>query len=161
VNRLIFRIAPLALVLALPVVAAVAPAGMAAAAAKLDPLTVVTARGPVNFHVEVARTSAEQERGLMFRDSVALDRGMIFPFDPPQAMSFWMKNTKVPLDILFIRADGTIARIAAMATPYSLDQIPAGEPVAATLEIAGGRAAALGIVAGDHVRWRSLGSAHH
>jgi uncharacterized membrane protein (UPF0127 family) len=158
VNRLFFRIAPLALALALPFVTGLAGTETAAVAGlRRDPLTIVTTRGPVRFKVEVARTLAQQERGLMFRDAVAPDAGMIFPFDPPQPASFWMKNTRIPLDLLFIRADGTIARIAAMAKPYSLDLIPANEPVAAVLEIAGGRAAAVGIAAGNHVRWRSLG----
>jgi uncharacterized membrane protein (UPF0127 family) len=77
---------------------------------------------------------------------------MIFPYDPPQAVAFWMKNTLIPLDMVFIRADGTIVRIAT-ATPLSLDPVPSGEPVAAVLEIAGGRAAQLGIDAGDKVDW--------
>lgn len=157
-NRLFFRVAPLALALAFPFATGFAGAESAAVAGlRRDPLTIVTAQGPVRFNVEVARTAAEQERGLMFRDAVAPDAGMIFPFDPPQAVWFWMKNTRIPLDLLFIRGDGTIARIAAMATPYSLDAIPANEPVAAVLEIAGGRAAAVGIVPGNHVRWGLLG----
>ena len=89
----------------------------------------------------------------MFRRSLAPDRGMIFPYDPPQEVGFWMKNTLIPLDMLFIRADGTIARIA-HATPLSLDTVPSGEPVAAVLEIAGGRAAQLAIHAGDRVEWK-------
>lgn len=89
---------------------------------------------------------------MMFRRSVAPDRGMIFPYDPPQDLSFWMKNTLVPLDIIFIRGDGTIARISP-GVPLSLDLVPSGEPVAAVLEIAGGRAAQLGITKGDRVDW--------
>jgi uncharacterized membrane protein (UPF0127 family) len=162
VNRLIFRLAPLALVLVLPFATGLAGADDAAfAGVHRDPLTVVTARGTIHFKVEVARTAAEQERGLMFRDSIAPDAGMIFPFDPPQPASFWMKNTRIPLDIVFIRADGTIARIAAMAKPYSLDLIPSDEPVAAVLELAGGRAAAIGITPGDRVRWASLRTSRH
>jgi uncharacterized membrane protein (UPF0127 family) len=158
VNRLIRRLAPLALALALPFATGlVGTEGPAVAALRRDHLTIATAKGPVRFKVEVARTVAEQERGLMFRDAIAPDAGMIFPFSPPIMASFWMKNTRIPLDLLFIRADGTIARIAAMAKPYSLDQIPANEPVAAVLEIAGGRAAAAGVAPGDHVRWGSLG----
>ena len=120
---------------------------------KLVPVTVTGAKGQHRFDVEVARTEAEQERGLMYRPSLAPDRGMIFPFPAPRPAAFWMKNTMIPLDIIFIRADGTIARVAAMATPYSLDPIEVGEPVAAVLEIAGGRAEQLGIVDGDTVRW--------
>jgi len=89
----------------------------------------------------------------MHRQSLAPDAGMIFPYDPPQPASFWMKNTIIPLDIIFIRQDGTIARIAANTTPYSLEPVPSLEPVAAVLEIAGGRSAELGIAVGDRVSW--------
>jgi hypothetical protein len=158
VNRLFLRVAPLALALALPFVAGLVGTQSAAAAAlRRESLTIVTAHGRARFKVEVAQTAAEQERGLMFRDAIAPTAGMIFPFDPPQPASFWMKNTRIPLDLLFIRADGTIANIAAMAKPYSLDLIPSAEPVAAVLEIAGGRAAAAGIVPGSRVRWGPLG----
>ena len=77
------------------------------------PLTITFGKtATIDFTVEVAATPDEQERGLMFRRSLAADRGMIFPYDPPQDVGFWMKNTLIPLDIIFIRADGTIARIA-------------------------------------------------
>ena len=118
------------------------------------PLTIATAQGKRLFKVEVARTPEQQEHGLMFRERLTPDGGMIFPFAPPRPASFWMRNTVIPLDLIFVRADGTIARIAANATPYSLETIESGEPVAAVLEIAGGRAAALGIAQGDVVRWR-------
>jgi uncharacterized membrane protein (UPF0127 family) len=117
------------------------------------PLTIHSATGDHRFTVEVAASFAEQERGMMFRRSVAGDRGMIFPYDPPQEVGFWMKNTLIPLDMIFIRADGRIARIAT-AAPQSLDNVPSGEPVAAVLEIGGGRAAELGIKPGDRVEWR-------
>ena len=118
------------------------------------PLTITTAAGKTDkFVVEVARTVEEQERGLMFRQQLAPNAGMIFPYDPPQAAQFWMKNTYIPLDLLFVRADGTIARIEENAVPLSLDQIPAGEPIGAVLEINGGRSAELGIKAGDKVSW--------
>ena len=88
----------------------------------------------------------------MFTRSLGADQGMIFPYDPPQSVSFWMKNTLIPLDMLFIRADGTIARIST-AKPLDESPVPAGEPVAAVLEIGGGRAAELGIREGDKVDW--------
>ena len=88
----------------------------------------------------------------MFRKSLAPDRGMIFPYTPPQHVAFWMKNTLIPLDMVFIREDGTIARIAT-AKPLDQTPVPSGEPVVAVLEIAGGRAAQLGIKAGDVARW--------
>lgn len=89
----------------------------------------------------------------MFRKSVAPDHGMLFPYEPAQEVAFWMKNTFVPLDIVFIRADGTIARIT-NAEAMDLTPLPSGEPVEAVLEIRGGRAAELGIREGDKVSWR-------
>jgi uncharacterized membrane protein (UPF0127 family) len=117
------------------------------------PLTIRSANGPHRFTVEVARTFEQQETGLMFRRSLARNHGMIFPLDQPQMASFWMKNTLIPLDIIFIRSDGRIARIA---TAKPLDETPvlAGEPVTAVLEIRGGLAARLGIKRGDRVSWR-------
>jgi uncharacterized membrane protein (UPF0127 family) len=117
------------------------------------PLTIQTGKGVRAFSVEVARTGLEQERGLMFRTSLPKDSGMIFPMSPPRPAAFWMKNTPLPLDIIFIRPDGTIARIAAQTVPYSLDLIECAEPVAAVLEIAGGGAEAAGIEEGDKVSW--------
>ena len=116
------------------------------------PLTITSANGTHQFTVQVAATEEQQERGLMFYRSLAPNRGMIFPYDPPENIAFWMKNTLIPLDMVFIRADGTIARIV---TAKALDEtpVPAGEPVAAVLEIRGGRAAELGIKAGDKVEW--------
>ena len=104
------------------------------------------------FTVEVARSFQEQETGLMNRPKLSPDRGMIFPYDPPQPVAFWMKNTLIPLDMIFIRPDGTIARVAT-AVPLSLEPVPAAEPIAAVLEIPGGRSAELGISAGDRVDW--------
>jgi uncharacterized membrane protein (UPF0127 family) len=117
------------------------------------PLTIHSASGAHRFTVEVAQTPAEQQAGLMFRRTLAGDRGMIFPYDPPQDVAFWMKNTLIPLDMVFIRADGTIARIT---TAKALDEtpVPAGEPVAAVLELRAGRASELGISEGDRVEWR-------
>jgi uncharacterized membrane protein (UPF0127 family) len=118
------------------------------------PLTVQSASGLHRFTVEVARTPDEQARGLMYRRSLADDRGMVFPYDPPRAVGFWMKNTYIPLDIIFIRADGRIARIAANTTPLSLEPVSSLEPISTVLEIRGGRAAELGIREGDLVSWR-------
>ena len=126
----------------------------AASGLSVVPLDIRTAGGKIySFKVEVARSESEQARGLMFRDALAPDGGMIFPMNPPRPASFWMKNTVISLDLIFIRPDGTIARIAAEAVPYSLEPIDSGEPVSAVLEIAGGRAAELGISEGDKVRW--------
>jgi len=118
------------------------------------PLTITIASGKTHrFTVEVARSLEEQAQGLMNRQSLGPDRGMIFPYDPPVAASFWMKNTLIPLDMIFIRKDGVIARIEANTVPLSLDPVAAGEPVAAVLELAGGRSAELGISAGAKVDW--------
>lgn len=117
------------------------------------PLTIHTAKGPVAYRVEVARTAQEQARGLMYRTSLPDHGGMIFPMVPPRDASFWMKNTYIPLDMIFIRADGTIARIAANTVPEDLTPVDSGEPVAAVLEVVGGGAAANGIAEGDKVDW--------
>lgn len=119
---------------------------------EMAPLTIRSASGTHKFMVEIARTYEQQQHGMMFRTGIAPDRGMLFPYDPPQSVGFWMKNTLIPLDMIFIRADGTIARIAT-AVPQSLESVQSGEPVAAVLEIAGGRAAELGIREGDRVEW--------
>lgn len=119
----------------------------------LLPVTVKTAQGVRRFEVEVARTDAEQARGLMYRTSLPENGGMLFPFSPPRPASFWMKNTLIPLDMIFIRADGSIARIAEETVPQSLESVGSGEPVVAVLEIVGGRSTALGIAEGDHVSW--------
>ena len=117
------------------------------------PLTIRSSTGVHRFTAEVAATAEEQRRGLMFRRSLAGDHGMIFPFDPPREVGFWMKNTVIPLDIIYIRADRTIARIT-HAKALDLTPLPSGEPVAAILEIRSGRAAELGIREGDVVSWQ-------
>jgi len=104
------------------------------------------------FAVEVARTAEEQRHGMMFRTAIGPNEGMLFPYAEPQPVAFWMRNTLIPLDIIFIRTDGTIARVAT-AQPRSDALVPSGEPVVAVLEIAGGRAAELGIREGDRVEW--------
>lgn len=117
------------------------------------PLTVTQNGATHSFRVEVARTSEEQARGLMFRTELGPDEGMLFPSNTPQFRSFWMKNTVIPLDIIFVGADGLISNIAAMTTPYSLDPIPSDGPAIAVLELKGGRAAELGIGPGARVAW--------
>jgi hypothetical protein len=116
------------------------------------PLTIRSSNGTHRFKVDVAATPEQQERGLMFVKSLAGDRGMIFPYNPPQAVSFWMKNTLIPLDIIFIRSDGTIVRIT-HAKALDETALPSGEPVSVVLEIRGGRAAELGIKEGDVASW--------
>lgn len=120
----------------------------------LVPLEIRSGNRVHRFKVEVAATAEQQQRGLMFRKVVRPGEGMIFTFARPQLASFWMKNTLIPLDIIFIRADGTIANIAVNTVPYSLDHIRSNEPVTAVLELAGGRTVELGVRANDRVVWR-------
>ena len=117
------------------------------------PLTVTSACGTHRFKVELAQSKFDQAKGLMFRTRLGPDEGMIFPLDPPRGASFWMRNTVIPLDLLFIAPDGTIANIAANARPYDETHLDSAGPVKAVLEIPGGRAAELGIAAGDRVEW--------
>ncbi|MEC3912055.1 DUF192 domain-containing protein [Sphingobium sp. CR2-8] len=117
------------------------------------PVVIRTAKAAHRFDVEVAATPQEQEKGLMFRKTLSADGGMLFPMDPPRTASFWMKDTLIPLDMVFIHTDGTIAFLQAQAQPYSRVPISAGVPVAAVLELRGGRAAELGIAEGDRVGW--------
>jgi hypothetical protein len=117
------------------------------------PLTITSETAAHRFTVDVAATPAEQERGLMFVRSLPPNRGMIFPYPAPQHVAFWMHNTLIPLDIIFIRSDGTIARITT-ARPLDDTPLPSGEPVSMVLEIAGGEAARLGIAPGDRVEWQ-------
>jgi uncharacterized membrane protein (UPF0127 family) len=110
---------------------------------RIVPLTVRADGRAHLFRVEVAATPEQQGRGLMHRQRVAPDAGMVFPFEEPRIASFWMKNTLIPLDIIFIRADGTISSIAANTVPHSLTPVQSYEPVTAVLELA----------AGDKVSW--------
>lgn len=120
---------------------------------KVIPLTV-TSNGKVHaFRVEVAATAEEQARGLMFRTQMGADEGMIFPMDPPRRAAFWMRNTVIPLDIIFVGADRRILNIAANAVPYNETPLPSDGKVSAVLELIGGRAAELGIGPGDTVSW--------
>ncbi len=131
------------------------PLALAQGAAEmaLEPLVIVTASGGVHrFTVEVARTRAEQERGLMFRETLADDRGMLFDWGGMVEAAMWMKNTLIPLDMLFIDADGRIVAIFADTVPGSLDVITAGVPVRAVLELKGGAAKRLGLKPGDRAR---------
>ena len=123
-----------------------------AAAQGFEPLTVVTASGPHAFQVEVARTDSDRAQGLMFRRSLAPDRGMLFDFARVEPIAMWMQNTYVSLDMLFIRPDGSIARIAQDTEPLSTRTIPSGEPVLAVLEVVAGTSRRLGIKPGDRVR---------
>ncbi len=117
------------------------------------PLTVTSDGKAHTFQVEVAKTEAEQAKGLMFRTELGPDEGMIFPKDPPERSAFWMRNTVIPLDIIFIGTDHRILNIAANAVPYDETPLPSTGITSGVLELAGGRAAELGIKPGDKVKW--------
>ena len=117
------------------------------------PLRVIHSGKTHTFRVELARTAEEQAKGLMFRTAMGPDEGMIFPMDPPRGASFWMRNTVIPLDLIFVGLDGKILNIAANAIPYDETPLVSAGPVKAVLELNGGRAKELGIVAGDQVEW--------
>ena len=117
------------------------------------PLTVTTLKGPHAFRVELARSPQEQAKGLMFRTEMGADEGMLFPYDQPRVLSFWMKNTVLSLDLVFIDEQHRIINIAENAVPYSEQSILSDAPGVAVLELNGGRTRALGIVAGDKVDW--------
>ena len=131
------------------------PVALERSAAGLEqvPLTIVSGAKTHRFTVEVARSLPQQQTGMMNRNSMAPDRGMIFPYDPPQPVAFWMKNTLIPLDMIFVAPGGKILRIEDSAVPLSLDQVPSGGPIEAVLELAGGRSAELGLKPGDQVTW--------
>ena len=128
--------------------------GREAAADATVPLTIEMAGTVHRFDVEVARTPEEQEQGLMFRTSLPAGGGMLFPFAKPRIASFWMKNTLIPLDMIFVRSDGSIDRIAENTIPESLEPVVSGGEVAAVLELAGGTAARLGLDESATVRWK-------
>ena len=164
--RNVLRAAAIAGAMALAACSTQGSAGEAAATASAEPsvhpvsglrvipLTVTTSSGQRHeFRVEVAATGAEQQRGLMFRTAMGADEGMIFPLERVRMASFWMHNTVIPLDIIFIGPDNKVINISANAVPYSEDSRPSTAPAAAVLELNGGRAAELGIGPGATVEW--------
>ena len=118
------------------------------------PLSVSNGKQVHRFRVELAQSRFEQAKGLMFRTAMGPDEGMLFPLDPHRQASFWMRNTVIPLDIVFIGEDRRILNIEAEAVPYSEDQRRSEGVAAAVLELNGGRAAELGIGPGDRVDWK-------
>jgi len=137
------------LVLAVLLTAVLAPW---ASAAGLEPLEIVTASGTHVFQVEIAKDEESRALGLMNRRYLPRDRGMLFEFDRDEPQSFWMKNTYIPLDMIFISRAGVVTKIVANAEPLSERVIPSGPPCAAVLELNGGLAAAAGLKVGDKIR---------
>jgi uncharacterized membrane protein (UPF0127 family) len=125
--------------------------GVAAQAAEPDSLEIVTSTGRHAFQVEIANSDATRERGLMDRRYMAADHGMLFEFDREAPVAFWMKNTYIPLDMIFIAPSGVVTHIVANAEPLSERVIPSGGPCVAVLELNGGAAASIGLKVGDKV----------
>ena len=126
-------------------------AAQAASQSKFEPLDIVSASGPHRFSVEVMRTEPEREHGLMNRRHLPDDQGMLFDFKAPQPVSMWMKNTYIPLDMIFIGQDGIVISVAENAVPLSEHIISSRGEALGVLEVNGGTAAKLGIKAGDAV----------
>jgi uncharacterized membrane protein (UPF0127 family) len=126
-----------------------------AVAAAAEPLVIHAGGSAYKFEVEVVATPETRAQGLMFRTSLAANAGMLFLYPGEQPVSFWMKNTLIPLDMLFLKADGSIAHIAHNAVPHDETPIDSGAAVQAVLEVKGGTAAALGIKEGDRVEYQT------
>lgn len=156
-NRHLLRRLPLVVVLVAAAAFSVWMAQGAAEGLPVQKLTIHTAQGPRSFTVEVAATMEAQATGLMNRRDLANDHGMIFWFGAPErVVSFWMKDTLIPLDMIFIGADGTVRDVHDNAQPHDLTSISSQEPVVAVLEIPGGQTAAQGIDLGDRVEFPGL-----
>jgi len=125
-----------------------------ASAASAEPLVIHAGGSAYKFEVEIVTTPETRAQGLMFRKSLAANGGMLFVYPDEQPVSFWMKNTLIPLDMLFVRADGSIAHIAHNAIPHDEIPIDSGAAVKAVLEVNGGTATALGIKEGDRVEYQ-------
>jgi uncharacterized membrane protein (UPF0127 family) len=130
---------------------AVADVPAAAEEARVGRLVIETAQAPRSFRVELAKTPEELAQGLQHHRSLPADAGMLFDFGPERIVTMWMKNTYIPLDMLFIDAEGIVADIAERTTPLSLETIASRVPVRAVLEVNAGTVAALGIRKGDRV----------
>jgi len=137
--------------LAVVVIAAFA-AGGPVRSAGLEALQIVTAAGAHDFQVEIAKDDASRARGLMDRRFMPADHGMLFEFDREAPQSFWMKDTYIPLDMIFISRTGIVTNIVANAEPLSERAIPSGPACMAVLELNGGAAAKIGLKVGDKVR---------
>ncbi|MGC2787506.1 MAG: DUF192 domain-containing protein [Roseiarcus sp.] len=128
-----------------------ASVGVTAQGAEPDSLEIVTSTGRHAFQIEIANNDATRERGLMDRRYMAADHGMLFEFDREAPVAFWMKNTYIPLDMIFIAPSGAVTHIVADAEPLSERVIPSGGPCLAVLELNGGTAASIGLKVGDKV----------
>jgi uncharacterized protein len=126
-------------------------------AASTETLVLKTATGDYNFTIEVATTDQERALGLMFRRSLPENGGMLFIYDPPQPATMWMKNTLIPLDMVFISAEGKVHRIESDTEPFSTAVIPSEGDVVGVLELNAGEADKIGLKRGDKVIYPGLG----
>lgn len=122
----------------------------------LQPLAVTTPKGTFRFMVELADSPREREYGLMCRKALAADRGMLFQFPKADYQAFWMRNTLIPLDIIYIGADGRVVSIVRNARPLDETPLPSSAPAQYVLELAAGRAAQIGLLPGDKVQHRVI-----
>jgi hypothetical protein len=129
----------------------------AAAETATEPLTISTRQGAFRFRVEIADEEAERQQGLMFRRTLASDHGMLFVFGETREIAMWMKDTPLSLDMVFVRADGTVASIAERTQPFSEAIVASGEPVAFVLELRAGVSRLIGLKPGDRLEHRAFG----
>jgi hypothetical protein len=127
---------------------------LAQKAMRQDSLKIVTSTGTHSFTIEVAETDEQKARGLMFRRTLAPDAGMLFPYEPAQEITMWMKNTYISLDMIFIRADGVVHRVATGTEPFSEKVIASEGDALAVLEVIAGTATRIGVKPGDKVEYK-------
>lgn len=120
-------------------------------------LVIVTAKGRHKFNIEMALTDRQQSQGLMFRRSMPADAGMMFDYVRPQIITMWMKNTFIPLDMIFVGIDGRVINVAERTVPQSTAIVPSSGPARAVIEVNGGTAARLGIKPGDKIEHEIFG----
>jgi hypothetical protein len=141
------------LLLGAPAIATAQPVAVAQATLREIPLRLMTAKRTHRYSVELAATPREQQIGMMFRTRLARGRGMLFPFAAPRPLSFWMENTLISLDLVFVGADRRVLNVAARATPLSRAFLSSQGAAVAVLEIGAGEAARIGLRAGDRVEY--------
>jgi len=141
----------LRILLAFSILLGLTGAGEAAAKSSLEELIVVTRDGRTALEIELADTPAERAKGLMFRDRMPQNHGMLFDFGAPRPVAMWMKNTKIPLDMVFADPRGRVIAIRENTVPYSTDTIEVDDPVKAVLELNAGTAKRIGVAVGDRL----------
>jgi hypothetical protein len=155
--RIRFPALPLILVILIAWLPGIAR-GDEGSAPRVDSIVIDTPAGARMLSVEIADTPELRERGLMFRHRLPEDRGMLFLYETAHPVAMWMKNTYIPLDMVFLRSDGTVAEVRTGTVPQSLDVIESAEPVKAVLELGSGGAAKLGLEPGTLVRHQFFGN---